>query len=499
MQREWICCVLCLLVVSLLTCLEENEEVMAVAKKLEEKDWWFSTRRWLSEASKWESEIKRIDIAIAAKRASVSSLLSENIELRARQEILRPRRRFVRFYNEAADCELSVGIEADDDWMRCEQGAGLGAIFELRAVGGAVSLKSAATGRWIEMVPPGEESGWVLRTTPLEDRRSSFRLVDGSYVQNVASGGCVTVMRGGKSSSMRAVRGHGNKPHNKEPGSAEDKFAAFKWRRIQPEEVVKLKEKSQEKPRIASFSNSTTEKRVVSYGLYGANPKYTTGAVRNSELVHTIFPGWVTRFYVRDDVPKNVLDTLRANGAEIVTMGKNAASGNVAGMFWRFLVADDPEVDRFIVRDSDSRLNMRDAAAVEEWINSGLAVHTIRDHPNHDRPLNGGLWGGTKNCVPGIGKKIRDFGNRGSYGGDLQFLNTVVWPIVKDNQLGHDAYTCTKYPNSRPFPTKRPGNYQHVGQVFNAKDLPRMADINGFLRNRPIPNKCRKQNDWKFG
>ena len=43
------------------------------------------------------------------------------------------------------------------------------------------------------------------------------------------------------------------------------------------------------------------------------------------------------------------------------------------------------------MRDSDSRLNPRERFAVEEWIQSGKAVHTIRDHPNHERPLNGGL------------------------------------------------------------------------------------------------------------
>ena len=39
--------------------------------------------------------------------------------------------------------------------------------------------------------------------------------------------------------------------------------------------------------------------------------------------------------------------------------------GGIAGMFWRFLVADDPTVDRFIIRDSDSRLNARERFAVE--------------------------------------------------------------------------------------------------------------------------------------
>lgn len=29
-------------------------------------------------------------------------------------------------------------------------------------------------------------------------------------------------------------------------------------------------------------------------------------------------------------------------------------------MFWRFLVASDPSVDRYVIRDVDSRLNARD-------------------------------------------------------------------------------------------------------------------------------------------
>ena len=70
---------------------------------------------------------------------------------------------------------------------------------------------------------------------------------------------------------------------------------------------------------------------------------------------------------------------------------------------------------------------------------------------------------------------------------------------MKRDQLGHDAYTCTKYPNSRPFPTKRPDNYQHVGQVFNERDEFRARDINGYMRGRKIPKPCRKRDDWWYG
>ena len=43
----------------------------------------------------------------------------------------------------------------------------------------------------------------------------------------------------------------------------------------------------------------------------------------------------------------------------------------------------------------------------------------------------------------------------------------AVWPKVKNDQMSHDAYTCHKHAGAVPFPTKRNGDYQHVGQVFN--------------------------------
>lgn len=58
-------------------------------------------------------------------------------------------------------------------------------------------------------------------------------------------------------------------------------------------------------------------------------------------------------------------------------------------MFYRFLVASDTTVDRYIIRDVDSRLNARDRLAVEEWIKSKQSIHILRDHVNHCIPMNG--------------------------------------------------------------------------------------------------------------
>lgn len=221
------------------------------------------------------------------------------------------------------------------------------------------------------------------------------------------------------------------------------------------------------------------------------------GAIKNSELVKIWFPGWVARYYCDNTVRPEVIQTLQSNGAEIVRI--NDIGGNIAGMFWRFLVADDSTVDRYIVRDVDSRLNPRERFAVEEWIQSGKGIHTIRDHPNHERPLNGGLWGGRKGAIQGMTKLVKAFDNRKRYGGDLTFLNEKIWPKVKQNQMGHDAYSCTRFPNSYPFPTKRPNNYQHVGQVFDDKSKPRMGDIDRFIRGRATNPKCRRQPSWMYG
>ncbi len=76
-----------------------------------------------------------------------------------------------------------------------------------------------------------------------------------------------------------------------------------------------------------------------------------------------------------------------------------------------------------------------------------------------------------------------------------------MWPKpeVRGSNLAHDAYTCTKYPNSRPFPTRRPLDYQHVGQVFWGDGRPRQDDIDSFMIGREVPPACRGKPDWAFG
>ena len=62
-------------------------------------------------------------------------------------------------------------------------------------------------------------------------------------------------------------------------------------------------------------------------------------------------------------------------------------------MLWRFLPVLDPSVDLMVSRDLDSRLTTREQAAVQEWIDTGLAFHVMRDNPEHGTEILGGMWG----------------------------------------------------------------------------------------------------------
>lgn len=50
---------------------------------------------------------------------------------------------------------------------------------------------------------------------------------------------------------------------------------------------------------------------------------------------------------------------------------------------WRFLPAIDPSVSIMASRDLDSPLFRRERIAIDEWLQSKLTFHSMRDHPFH--------------------------------------------------------------------------------------------------------------------
>ena len=49
--------------------------------------------------------------------------------------------------------------------------------------------------------------------------------------------------------------------------------------------------------------------------------------------------------------------------------------------------------------------------------------------------------------------------------------------VVMFVQISHDAYSCAEFPNSKSFPSQRPFDYQHVGQVSYVTVLGRIFAV----------------------
>ena len=204
--------------------------------------------------------------------------------------------------------------------------------------------------------------------------------------------------------------------------------------------------------------------KIISFSLWGKDPKYTTGAIRNAELAKEIYPGWTCRFYVGEDVDVNIVEELLKLDAEVKHMG--GADWN--GMFWRFLAAADSDV--MISRDMDSRLSIREKAAVDEWLASDRDFHIMRDHPYHATEILGGMWGARNGILKGIKGMITNY-DKGDYDNkhqvDQNFLREIVYPIVKNNSLVHDEFF-----DKTPFPDNAPARTElnFVGNAFTEND-----------------------------
>ena len=49
-------------------------------------------------------------------------------------------------------------------------------------------------------------------------------------------------------------------------------------------------------------------KKIISFSLWGDNPKYTNGAIENADLALEVYPNWICRFYVGTSTPKEIVE-----------------------------------------------------------------------------------------------------------------------------------------------------------------------------------------------
>ena len=228
---------------------------------------------------------------------------------------------------------------------------------------------------------------------------------------------------------------------------------------------------------------------VVSFAVYGNDSFYLSGGLRNIQLGRIYWPGWTVRFYTDESLPKSYVRELDTPTSEVIIV--NDVKGHIAGMFWRLFVANDPKVDRFIIRDIDSAPGSRERRAIDEWIQSRRRFHLFRDAAAHTGwPIVGCCWGAARPYIPKRGEYERGPRQEGvlpyeavegpirrgevdhmmiKKGGDQDFLRDYVWPLMSEDELiSHDAYHCKAYPATKAFPTPRKGPCDSAARIYHA-------------------------------
>jgi len=232
-------------------------------------------------------------------------------------------------------------------------------------------------------------------------------------------------------------------------------------------------------------------RKVISMSLYGINPRYIWGVIRNAQLVPVYLPDWTLRVYVAGDpaqtelsVPLRIINKLKLLGAEVI---KVLTENTMTPRNWRLLVANDHQIDYFLIRDADTRLSEREAVVVKDWLSAAeengplsAVIHCIRDHPRHaDQAVVDGLWGGRpgalhqllrQNIAEMIGGAASNMSSVAKSKTTMTLMNQFLWPAVSNFSYCHDSVSpCDRWIpllSRRQFPLPRQGR-QYIGQKFD--------------------------------
>lgn len=217
--------------------------------------------------------------------------------------------------------------------------------------------------------------------------------------------------------------------------------------------------------------------KCISFSLYGWFDRYKVGAIKNAILASRYFPfddGFVVRIYMseslRDD--QELVSTLRLfKGLQIVFVDQPE---NHTAKLWRYRAFSDSEFEAVIVRDIDARLSYRDRVAHEDWVQSGLDAHIIKDHPTgHNYLISAGMFAAKSEVLKDISDLMLENEASDYYTTDQDFLATHIHPRIKDSVLVHDPYYETPVEGNSIRTTiafDAPTPVSHIGAALNADD-----------------------------
>lgn len=223
-------------------------------------------------------------------------------------------------------------------------------------------------------------------------------------------------------------------------------------------------------------------RKILSFSLWGSDPKYLDGMRANVELAAKWYPGWTVAIYCPVELMADRLLGV-ISGVEFHPLYD--AYKCSSGLFWRIWPTTDLRNEIVCVRDADSRIGERERDAVAEFEAGSYALHIMRDHPAHGAEIMGGMWGCRPAMLPwsfgpnleskmseielsdGSNHVRQKYEGRFGWMSDQPFLTKTLWDVIPPSQiLVHDDYR--RYGDCKPFRIPKPTPRDFVGQVYNA-------------------------------
>lgn len=168
----------------------------------------------------------------------------------------------------------------------------------------------------------------------------------------------------------------------------------------------------------------------VSFSLFGSESLYMKGLHKNAALMKEVYPD--STMIVHTDQPEMVRSKIP--NADVIGY---PLSENNEGYFWRFLSYNDDRFDAVLFRDADSVVNVREAAAVRDWLSRDLPLYASLDHSAHyegEWPVMAGMWGALKGGISFDFKYLVKWWIENhspfNYTSDQWFLRRYIWPLI---------------------------------------------------------------------
>jgi tetratricopeptide (TPR) repeat protein len=214
------------------------------------------------------------------------------------------------------------------------------------------------------------------------------------------------------------------------------------------------------------FDPDQPARNLIVYTLWGDDARYRVPLAENARIARHLFPGWTMRVYHDVAVDPAYLTDLQGMGVQLCPMTLPAGVPAHRRLLWRFEPIADPAVRRFLIRDADSLLTVKERVAVDAWLASAAHFHAMRDWYTHTDLLLAGMWGGVGGILPSPAVLLGAYSNWRAETShiDQDLLSEMVWPVVRQSLLIHDSIfaPCLGSVPFPPFGALPPG--QHIGQ-----------------------------------